>query len=329
MFEWATIPQIYFGRSFYANAHPAIGNDSNAGTQESPFLTIARALLECRHGEGDRVIAFSSTIHSPPLGLYAFTENVLLNKPFTAIMGQFAIVVNSGIAIEVNSGVGGYIERPLVLNATVKGDGMETGIKLVNSTRANVVNCTWLPTEDNPGQVGYELYGDPLDPNNIAVGGNGFIACRAFGGKVGGGVNKTTGFKLPDFGLDSNFLLDCLIEKNEVGIDIVNSATHFDHAIVNCRFYDNELPCRQADSLHHWHLFGNVYDDIEPGFGGWGKQLPWPNEEATWAFAHPDPAPLNNIGAFFANKMGAISSSTMIRNLLFGHINPGDFGVTP
>ena len=327
MFEWATIPQAYFGRRFYANAHPDIGDDDNPGTQESPFLTIARALLECRAGDGDRVIANSDIFHSPAVGLYAFTENVVLNKGTTGLMGHFGVVVNSGIAIEVNDG--GYIGRPLLMGATVSGDGMEVGIKLVNSIAASVVNCNWTATAGDPGQVGYELYGDPLDPNNIVIGGNGFIACRAIGGNIGGGINKTTGFKLPDFGVDANFLIDCLIAKNEVGIDIVNSATHFDHAIVNSRFYDNEIPCRQADSLHHWYLFSNFYDDIEPGLDGWGNQLPWPNEEALWTFAHPDPAPISNIGAFFANKMGTIASTSMIRNLILKNLNAKGFGVTP
>lgn len=328
MFEWATIHQKYHGRNFYADADPSIGNDSNPGTDESPFLTIARLLSECRAGAGDKAWAHSSKLHIPALGLYSFTENVVLDKENTALLGHFSVFVNSGIGIQIFNPTQ-ILNDCLVSGASVNGDGLDIGYQIKNCARSLIVRSDWNLIEEDPGQVGFELTADPLNPNLEFVGGNGFINCRASGGRIGGGVNKTTGFKLADYGVDANFLLDCFIAKNEVGIEITNSATHFDHAIANCRFGDNDIPCIQADSLHHWHLFSNIYDDIKKGFSGWGQQLPWPNEEADWVFAHPDPAPISNIGAFFANKMGTISSTSMIRDFIFSHMPPGGFGVAP
>jgi len=315
MFEWSTLHLNYPGRNFYTNADPAIGSDTNPGTQEQPFNTIAKALSECRDGEGDKVWAYSSRLHLPAFGFYAFTENVSLNKNFTAILGRWSTTVTSGIGIDLLD-----VTESLISGAFSYGNGMDIGFRLKNTNRCILVRSAWVVIDPDPGQIGFELTADALDPNLEFYGGNGFIFCFASGGNVGGGVDKTTGFKLTDYGLDSNYLLDCSILKTEVGIEIANSSTHGEHAITSCRFQDNDTPIIQADNLHHWFLFGNSYDDIDKGSDGWGKQLPWPNEEATWTFLNPDPAPITNVAAFFANKMGTIASTTTIKNLLLRNI---------
>jgi len=325
MFEWSTIHQIYHGRNFYTNANPAIGNDANSGTQESPFLTIARALLECRAGEGDKVWAYSSRVHLPGLGLYAFTENVHLDKIFTAIIGHFGVNVSSGIGIDIYNPFR-PIEDCLVSGALVSGNGIDSGYRLKNAARSLIVRSDWLLIDEDPGQVGFELTADPVDPNLEFFGGNGFINCKASGNRIGGGVDKTTAFKLTDYGFEANYLLDPFVSKCERGIEITNSSTHGDHAIVGARFYDNDEPCHQADALHHWHLWGCLYDDLERGLDGWGRQLPWPNEEASWTFAHPDESPFRNIGALLSNKIGTISSTSMIREMLLSNLSNGGFG---
>lgn len=325
MYEYFSLLNRYRGQRIYANANPAVGDDLYPGTSDKPVLTLTEAIDRVVPESGDLIIANSSLLHFPPGGQYAFTENVILNKSITAIFGKFTINVTSGIGLNVHNtlAVEDNIGGCLVIGATVYGNGMAEGYRVRNSLQTIIADCYWFNTTTE-NQIGFNLTNEGGETGPF-FGGNGFIDCRALGGNFTG----TRGFKLQDEGSETNFVLDSLISKNDVGIEIVNSALQGKHVIVENRFDANGTPCTQADALHSYYLFANYYSDIPKGFDAAGLETLWPNDSATWTFAHPDELPIANIGAMFANKIMPLSNITMVRRQLLRNIQSGGFGVAP
>jgi len=317
MFEYLTLLNLYRGPRIYANADPSIGNDNFPGTADKPVLTLTEAIDRAPRNGGAVIIATSSPSHNPPEGEYAFTENVLFNKPITALIGRFTISVSSGIGLHIYEANKFSIPACLVIGCTISEIGLSEAFRVTNGSYCILASCLSLNVY-NENQIGFHLFseGGIFSPIH---GGNGFIDCRAYGGNQSGSI----GFKVQDEGSDSNFVLDCSMVKNEKGIYIANSALQGAHAIAGNRFDGNEVPCDQVDGLHSWFLYGNYYSDLPPGFDASGKETVWPNDSASWTFAHADERPISNIGAMFSNKMMSATSSSMIRNFLFKNIQTG------
>lgn len=318
MFEFYSLVNKYRGQRIYANANPFIGNDNFPGTADKPVNTITEAINRVNTDAGDIIIAVSSSISDPPENQYIFSENIVLNKNNTAIIGRWTNEVTSGIGINIYHP--NVITGCLLLGGAIGGNGMQEGFRISNGSYNFIADCFWVDFETED-QVGFNLFNQGGSLADL-YGGNGFIFCRAAGNNVTGSI----GFKLQDEGRDSNFLLDCAIGKNEVGVQIINSALQGEHAIVNCRFNGNDIPLIQNDGLHSWYLHGNYYSDLPKGYDTVGKETTWPNNSASWTFAHPDELPIRNIGAILANKMLPVTNMAIIRNQLLKNINMGGFG---